>query len=104
MTDAPAESSGLRNLLIAATVVGVLALWVSAIPLTMSPMIFDSGESNEAWAWFIAIWSMPVVIIAGLVAGWVGFVRRNRTVAIAGMVISAIPIVLAIGFLLQAGL
>ncbi|HEY5338552.1 MAG TPA: hypothetical protein VIJ85_10130 [Rhizomicrobium sp.] len=105
MTDAPRrpESATLRNTLVAATVIGVLLLMLSVFPLMMSPMIFDSGESADTWSIFIAIWLAPVVLIAGLVIGWIGFASGARRVAIAGLVVAAVPAVLALGVLIMAG-
>ena len=105
MSTAPVkpESASLRNLLIAASVIGALALMASVMPLMMSPMIFDSGESPAAWGWFVALWLMPVVLIAGLAIGWMGFARRSRRIAVAGLVLFALPILATIGILVMAG-
>lgn len=98
-----AESSSLRNVMLAATVVGVILLMLSAWPLMMSPMIFDSGESPEAWAIFATIWLMPVVLIAGLVIGWIGFARKARGMAMFGLILAALPVLAAVGVLVMAG-
>jgi hypothetical protein len=105
MTQAPsqAESPGLRNAMIAATVVGVLLLMAAAWPLSMSPMIFDSGQTAETWSIFIAIWLLPVALFAGIAIGWIGFSRNAKNVAITGLVVAVLPVLAAIGILVMAG-
>jgi hypothetical protein len=102
MAGAQSESSGLRNLMLAATVVGVLLLMVAAWPLSMSPMIFDSGMSFTTWSIFLAIWTMPVLLIAGVIVGWAGFARNARNIVAAGLVLAALPVLAALGILIMA--
>jgi small-conductance mechanosensitive channel len=89
--------------MIAATVIGVLLLMAAAWPLSMSPEIFDSGQSAETWSIFIAIWLMPVALLAGIAIGWIGFSRNARRVVITGLVLAALPVLAAIGILAMAG-
>ena len=89
--------------MLAATIVGGLLLMLSVMPLMMSPMIFDSGESPEAWTIFAAIWLMPVVLIAGLVIGWIGFARGAQGMVTFGLILAALPLVAAVGVLVMAG-
>ena len=105
MSTAPArvESSSLRNLMVAASVIGALLLMASFGVLMMSPMLFDSGEGPEAWTIFTIVWLMPVVLIAGLVIGWIGFARDARRMVIAGLCIAAVPPLLALGVIVMAG-
>jgi hypothetical protein len=102
-TAAPAESAGLRTAMVPATIIGGLLLMLSAWPLAMSPMVFDSGESADTWGVFIAIWMMPVVLIAGLVTGWVGSARNARNVVIGGLALSALPVLATVGILVMSG-
>lgn len=89
--------------MIAATVIGVLLLMAAAWPLSMSPMIFDSGQSAETWSIFIAIWMMPVALLAGIAVGWIGFARNARRTVITGLVLAVLPVLAAIGILIIAG-
>ena len=86
-----------------ATIVGALLLMLAAWPLSMSPMIFDSGQSAETWGVFLAIWAMPVVLVAGLATGWIGFARNARGTVIAGLAVAALPVLAAIGILVMSG-
>jgi hypothetical protein len=89
--------------MLAATVVGVILLMLSVFPLMMSPMIFDSGESTTAWSIFLAIWSMPVLLIAGLVTGWIGFFRNAARMVVFGLILAVLPLIAALGVLIMAG-
>ncbi len=89
--------------MLAATIVGAVLLVLSAVPLMMSPMIFDSGETAEAWTIFAAIWLMPVVLIAGLIIGWIGFARNVRRMVTLGLILAALPLIAAVGVLVMAG-
>lgn len=89
--------------MVIATILGGLLLMLAAWPLTMSPAIFDSGESTAAWEVFLAIWAMPVVLLIGLAVGWIGFARNVHNVVIAGLVIAALPVFAAIGVLMMSG-
>jgi hypothetical protein len=105
MSTAPAraESSRLRNIMIAATVVGVLLLIASGGLLMMSPMLFDSGASAASWSIFIAVWMAPLVLIAGIVIGWIGFACGTPHMVTAGLVIAALPVLAAVGVFVMAG-
>jgi small-conductance mechanosensitive channel len=97
------ESAGLRTVMIVATIIGGLLLMLSAGLLAMSPMIFDSGESPTAWAVFSAIWAMPIILIAGLVIGWIGFARNARGIVGLGIALAGFPLVAGMGVLAMSG-
>jgi hypothetical protein len=97
------ESSGLRNLMIAATAIAVVVLMLLTVPLMMSPMLFDSGESAAAWGVFAAVWSAPLLVTAGIAVGWIGFARNARRMVVAGLIVAAVLVLAAIGILVMAG-
>jgi len=97
------ESAFLRNLMIGATVIGVLVLMAGFGLLMMSPMLFDSGESVAAWGIFIFVWSMPLLLIAGLAIGWFGFARNREGVVAAGLFIAGLPLMIAMSVIAMAG-
>jgi len=97
------ESVFLRNAMVAATVIGALVLSLSAWPLSMTPELFDSGYGLDVWSLVIAIWLMPVALVAGLVLGWWGFARNRARIVTAGLAIAALPVLLAICYLVIGG-
>jgi hypothetical protein len=100
MTEHVNAALGLRGWLIGLTVLGILATMGSAIPLMMSPMIFDSGESREAWTLFIALWLSPVAWVLGIIVGWVGYVFGSHFVTLAGVILIVLPFAALIGAIL----
>lgn len=98
------EPTGLRNTLTIATIAGALLLMLAIWPLSMTPMIFDSGQSAATWSVFLAIWAMPVVLIAGLVTGWVGIARDAHGVVVAGLILAALPVLAGAGVLVMSGI
>jgi len=86
-----------------ATIIGVLLLMASTFVLRMSPEIFDSGYNVTTWSVVIAIWSAPVLLIAGLVIGWVGTVRNRRSLVVLGLVLAAVPVLASAGIIVMAG-
>lgn len=100
---APKRPSGLRAILIAATIIGVVLVNVSLVPLMFSPMLFGGGESAAAWGWFVAVWLFPVVIVAGVAGAWIAYAKRRYGVAWAGLVLATLPVLFAAGIFVMAG-
>jgi hypothetical protein len=103
MTEHVNAALGLRGWLIGLTVLGILATLCSFVPLMMSPMIFDSGESAWAWTIFLAMWLSPVAWIGGIIVGWTGYAFGSHFLALSGVVLIALPfaaliVTLALGF------
>ena len=83
---APAPASrtrGVRIYLIIATIVFGLSLLPAALAVLVSPMAFDAGESREAWAFVITVWTYPVLVLLGLLGAWILYARRAYRAAIA---------------------
>jgi len=89
--------------MIAASAIGVLALMLSVGLFAMLPSVFDSGESAAAWGIFVFVWSMPLVLIGGLVLGWVGFARNSQGMVVAGLLVAGLPLAVAAGVIAMAG-
>jgi len=93
-TSMPSRRPGwLFPVLIGATVLGAGEVIFDLAAMMMSPMMFDSGESRAAWAAFTAIWTMPLVVILGLLLGWIGYARHGTRLATAGIVLLVLPLV-----------
>ncbi len=91
-----------KFLLIFHTVVFGLALLPTMAIVMMSPMMFDAPGSDREVGLWIAFWAVvafPVAIVAGLVGGWVVFLRGGRLI---GALLSGLPYVnmavVALGF------
>ncbi len=66
-------------------------------PLMMSPMIFDSGETQGRWIFFTALWLSPLVVLAGIAAAWIAYAVRVYWLSIAGLITAGVPIALSVG-------
>ena len=91
-----------------ATVLGVIVGIGSVVPLLMSFMVFDAGETRQAWTLFIVIWSLPIVMLGALAAAWIAYGARAFKICIAALVVFSLPFlalcVLVIPSLLTMGL
>jgi hypothetical protein len=88
--------------LIVATILGIVLIFASFLPLMFSPMIFDAGETPWAWTMFIAVWLFPVDLLASLVVAWIAFAARAYRVVWIGAVLAALaPAVLVCLFVMS---
>lgn len=94
-TEVQRQASDLRGWLIIVTIVALIGGFASTIPLMMSVMVFDAGETRDAWLMFTAIWMAPFLLIAGLIVGWVGFLSNSYGATRAGIFLMLTPLVLA---------
>ena len=76
------RSRGVLIYLIVATILFGLSLIPAAMGVLMSPMVFDAGESREAWSMAIIIWAYPVLVILGLLLAWILYASRSYRTAI----------------------
>ena len=61
----------------------------------LSFMAFDSGESPQAWAFVITVWSYPIFPILMAIGTWIAYARRKDTLsAILSGLTFALPILL----------
>jgi hypothetical protein len=74
-----------------ATVLGVIAGVGSVVPLLMSFMVFDAGETRDAWTLFIVIWSVPIVMLGALGSAWIAYGARAFKVCVAALVVWTVP-------------
>ena len=68
--------------LIVITAVFLLSLFPAALFVMMSPMVFDSGASPQAWMVVIPIWLYPFAVLVSLVGSWTAFAARRHRFAI----------------------
>ena len=58
---------------------GSLLIWLVFAGLSF--MAFDSGESQAAWTFVIAVWSYPIFPILMVIGAWIAFARRKNILA-----------------------
>lgn len=75
---------------------GSLVIWLLVAGLSV--MAFDSGVTQEAWNFVIAVWLYPLFPIIMVIAAWIAYARRkNKLAAILSGLSFAPPILLYIG-------
>ena len=74
-----------------ATVLCVVVGFASILPLMMSFMVFDAGETRQAWTLFIAIWSLPIVMLGALAIAWIAYGATAFKISVAALVVFLVP-------------
>jgi len=81
-TASPKRRTGLLIWLIVSQLLAVGSLLIWLVVAGLSVMAFDQGQSDEAWAFVIVVWSYPVFPILMGISSWVAFAyRKNRLAA-----------------------
>lgn len=78
---APPNRTGLKIWLILSQLLaaGSLLIWVAIAGLSV--MAFDSGESPEAWAFVITVWSYPLLPLGLAIGAWIAYRKRKDKLA-----------------------
>lgn len=67
--------------LIISQVLALASLFFWLVMAGLSVMAFDSGESPEAWAFVIAVWSYPIWPIVFAITAWIAYARKKDKLA-----------------------
>ena len=80
-----------------------LVLWLAAAGLSV--MAFDAGETPQAWAFVITIWSYPILPIILAISAWIAYVRKKNILAgvLSGLTF-ILPPCIAMGFGVYLGM
>ncbi len=90
---------GLLIWLITSQLMAVASLLIWLVVAGLSVMAFDSGESPQAWAFVITVWSYPIVPFALAIGAWIAYARKkNKLSAILSGLTFAGPVLFYIAF------
>jgi hypothetical protein len=80
--------------LIASQILAALSLvfWM----LGLSVMAFDSGVTQEAWNFVVAVWAYPIWPIAFTIAAWVAYARKKDMLAAILTTLTFLPVLVLI--------
>jgi hypothetical protein len=84
--------------MIVASVVYGIALPFTVMAAMFSPMASDSGVNTGVWIFIITMMTLPVAILAAVIAGWIFYATRMPRlmwVAIAFPLLWLVPVFLA---------
>ena len=62
----------------------------------ISVMAFDSGVTQEAWTFVIAIWSYPIWPIIFAIASWIAYARKKDRLAGVLTTLTFLPVLVLI--------
>lgn len=78
---APPNRTGLKIWLILSQLLAAASLLIWVAIAGLSVMAFDSGESPEAWAFVITIWSYPLLPLGLAIGAWIAYRKRKDKLA-----------------------
>ena len=96
----------MKILIVSLNILFTIGLVPAAAGAMMSPMIFDAPGSTEhtgTWVFFIAIVSLPVVIIIGQVLSWILFARQHYKAALICSLLPLLNLIFLVGYFILAG-
>ena len=82
--------------LIASQVLALASLFFWLLMVGLSVMAFDSGVTQEAWNFVIAVWLYPVWPIVFAIAAWVAYARKKDKLAGVLTTLTFLPILVLI--------
>ena len=101
-TDLETQSSSRRPILIWLIISQLLALaslFFSLVTAGLSVMAFDSGVTQKAWNFLIAVWAYPIWPIAFAIAAWVAYARKKDRLAGTLTAFTFLPVLVLIIFI-----
>ena len=91
--------TGLLIWMIVSQLLMVASLFFWIVMAGLSVMAFDSGVTDEAWAFVIAVWSYPVFPLIMVIAAWIAYARHKNKLAAILSGLSFAPPALLIAFM-----
>jgi hypothetical protein len=82
--------------LIASQLLALVSLFFWLMVAGLSVMAFDSGESPEAWAFVITVWSYPTWPLVFSVSSWIAYARKKDKLAGILTTFTFLPVLLLI--------
>ena len=81
MEPGPSSRKPILIWLIISQVLAFASLFLWLLMAGLSVMAFDSGVTNEAWTFVIAVWSYPIWTIVFAIAAWIAYKRKKDKLA-----------------------
>jgi len=71
-----------------------LVFWLFAAGISV--MAFDSGVTQEAWNFVIAVWAYPIWPIVFTIAAWIAYARKKDRLAAVLTTLTFLPVLVLI--------
>lgn len=94
--------TGLKIWMILSQVLMIATLVIWLLVAGLSFMAFDSGNTGEAWAIMIVVWSYPILPIGLIIAAWIAYAKRRNILAVVLSGLSFAPPILCLLVLVVA--
>ena len=85
--------------LLASQLLAVASLFFWLVAAGLSVMAFDSGVTQEAWNFVIAVWAYPIWPIGFAIASWIAYARKKDKLAAILTSLTFLPVLLLIIFI-----
>jgi len=82
--------------LIVSQALALASLFFWLLVAGLSVMAFDSGESQTAWTFVIAIWSYPIWPVGFAIASWITYARKKDKLAGVLTTLTFLPVLVLI--------
>jgi K+-sensing histidine kinase KdpD len=82
--------------LIASQLLALLSLIFWLFAAGLSVMAFDSGVTQEAWNFVIAVWAYPIWPLMFAIAAWIAYARRKDKLAAVLTALTFLPVLVLI--------
>ncbi|HSL44006.1 MAG TPA: hypothetical protein VK897_11285 [Anaerolineales bacterium] len=82
--------------LIASQLLALASLVFWLLIAGLSVMAFDSGVTQEAWNFVIAVWSYPIWPIGFAIAAWIAYARKKDRLAGVLTALTFLPVLVLI--------
>ena len=99
METKPASRKPILIWLIASQLLAVASLFFWLVAAGLSVMAFDSGVTQEAWNFVIAVWAYPIRPIGFAIASWIAYARKKDKLAAIHTSLTFLPVLLLIIFI-----
>ncbi|HUE97866.1 MAG TPA: hypothetical protein VMN99_01355 [Anaerolineales bacterium] len=96
METKPASRKPILIWLIASQLLALASLIFWLVVAGLSVMAFDSGVTQEAWNFFIAVWAYPIWPIGFAIAAWIAYARKKDRLAAVLTTFTFLPVLVLI--------
>jgi len=95
----PASRKPVLIWLVASQLLALLSLLFWLFAAGISVMAFDSGVTQQAWTFVIAVWSYPIWPIVFTIAAWIAYARKKARLAAVLTTLTFLPVFVLILFI-----
>lgn len=96
METKPASRKPILIWLIASQLLAAASLVFWLLMAGLSVMAFDSGVTQEAWNFVLAVWAYPIWPIAFTIAAWIAYARKRDKLAAVLTTLTFLPVLVLI--------